>query len=79
MAVAYLELPKKYERKSLVIMESVPGRQVVEGGAPVGFTINYRGLEQYGNDWKSIRAVVEDSAGKRYYSDYPKRMPSWAG
>lgn len=78
VAIASLELPKGYKHTNLVINESIPGRQVVEGGAPVGFTVNYHGMETYRNDWKRIRAVVEDSAGKRYYSNYPDRKPSWA-
>jgi hypothetical protein len=76
--MASLVLPKGYHYTHEALMESIPGRQLVEGGTPATFTVNYDGLGQYKRDWRKIRVMVQDSAGKQYYSNYPKKKPSWA-
>jgi len=73
-----LVLPKKYKHSHLILNESIQGKRLNEGDRPEGFMVNYDRLAQYKSDWDKIRAMAEDSTGKAYYSDFPKKKPSWA-
>jgi len=73
-----LVLPKKYTHSHLILNKSIQGKRLDEGDRPEGFMVNYDGLAQYKSDWDKIRAMAEDSTGKAYYSDFPKKKPSWA-
>jgi hypothetical protein len=78
VGIVALVLPEKYEHSHLILNESVQGKRLEEGDRPEGFIVNYDGLAQYKADWNKIRAMAEDSTGKVYYSDFPKKKPSWA-
>jgi len=78
LSIVSLELPKGYRNTHEVLMDSVPGKELPEGGAPASFKLPYDGLEQYKKDWSRIRAMAQDTSGKSWYSDYPKKVPSWA-
>lgn len=78
LSIVSLELPKGHRNTHEVLLESVPGKELPEGGAPASFQLEYRGLEQYKKGWAEIRAMAQDTSGKSWYSDYPKKMPSWA-
>ncbi|MGH9375607.1 MAG: hypothetical protein ACRD1J_05520 [Terriglobia bacterium] len=73
-----LELPKTYKYNALLLWDSISGNRLGEGDPPAKVTINYDSFSQYKSDWNKIRAFAEDSAGKKYYSDYPGKKPSWA-
>ena len=73
-----LELPKQHRYNALLLMESISGKRLGEGDPPAKFMVNYDGLSQYKADWSRVRAFAEDSAGKKYYSEYPDKKPSWA-
>jgi hypothetical protein len=78
LSIVSLELPKGYRNTHEVLLESVPGKPLPEGGAPASFRIRYEGLVQYKKDWAQIRAVAEDTSGKSWFSKHSKKMPSWA-
>jgi len=80
ISVAALQVPKGFKYSHLILKESVPGKKVSEGDAPVTFSVNYDGLVQYSKHWRNVRGYVEDSAGRRYVSKkLPKTdVPSWA-
>ncbi len=73
-----LQLPKSYKYNGLLLWDSVGGKRLGEGDPPEKVMINYNDLPKYKADWNRIRAFAEDSAGKKYYSDYPDKKPSWA-
>lgn len=80
LAIVALEIDKKTKHRfsNLILKDSVPGVPLTEGGKPAAFMVNYNGMAEYKHIWSHIRAVAEDTAGKRYYSKYPKTKPSWA-
>ena len=73
-----LELPKHREYKALLLKGSIPGKRLGEGDPPAKFMVSYDKLEKYKANWYRIRAFAEDSAGKKYYSKFTARKPSWA-
>ena len=73
-----LELPKGSEHTHLVLNDSLRGNRLEEGGAEATFPVKYDGLSKYKAKWNRIRAMAEDTAGKKYYSAYPDKKPSWA-
>jgi hypothetical protein len=73
-----LELPKHHKYNALLLMESIQGKRLDEGDPPAKFMVTYAKMEKYKVDWSKIRAFAEDSAGKKYYSKYPEKKPSWA-
>ena len=73
-----LELPKHRELKALLLKGSIPGKRLGEGDPPAKFMVSYDKLEKYKANWYRIRAFAEDSAGKKYYSKFTARKPSWA-
>jgi hypothetical protein len=77
---ASLTLPKGHEHTHLLLSDGIEGARLAEGDRPAIFLSNQLGLEQYAEDWKKVRAIVVDSAGKVYMSPKPKRNkpPSWA-
>ncbi|HEY4960628.1 MAG TPA: hypothetical protein VII29_07220 [Terriglobales bacterium] len=78
VGIVALVLPEKYEHSHLTLNQSIQGERLEEGDRPEGFIVNYDGLAQYKAGWNKIRAMAEDSTGKVYYSDFPKKKPSWA-
>jgi hypothetical protein len=78
LAIVALELPKKYRTSHLILNQSIQGKRLDEGDKPEGFIVNYDQLSEYKADWNKIRAMAEDSAGKTYFSEFPKKKPSWA-
>jgi hypothetical protein len=79
IATMQLSCPKQLSG-SLVLSEGIAGKRLAEGDAPARFTISQEGLEEYGKDWRKIRAAVYDSAGREYMSKEPSKNqpPSWA-
>jgi hypothetical protein len=69
-----------FRHTHLIIRESLPGKKLSEGDAPVTFSVDYAVLARYSKRWRKIRGYVEDSAGRRYVSKkLPKtEVPSWA-
>lgn len=54
------------------------GTKLAEGDPPVTYTIQQTEvLKQYSTNWKKMRAVVIDSAGKEYISNSIKTKPTW--
>jgi hypothetical protein len=78
LSIVALVLPPKYKHDHLVMTESIQGRRLEVGAKTEGFIVNYDGLAEYKKDWDKIRAVAEDSTGKKYYSELPTKKPSWA-
>jgi len=79
--VANLELPRGYKYSHLVLSEGIAGKRLAEGDAPAVFMASQDGMEQYAKDWRKVRAVIFDSAGKRYFSPrmpIKSEPPSWA-
>jgi hypothetical protein len=79
--VANLQLPKGYKHTNLLITDGIAGKRLAEGDAPVHFTVSQDGLQEYAKDWRKIRAIVYDSAGKEYLSSRKPNKnhpPSWA-
>jgi hypothetical protein len=72
-----LALPPNLKHEFLMLNDAIQGTRLEEG-QPAGFTVNYDGLAQYKTHWDKIRAMATDSTGKTYYSEYPKKKPSWA-
>jgi hypothetical protein len=61
--------------------EGIAGKRLAEGDAPAIFIVSQDGLQEYGKNWRKIRAAIYDSAGREYLS--PKKTskesaPSWA-
>ena len=76
---ASLKLPRQGDSTPyLLLMEGVRGEKLAEGDPPWKCMINQDGLDQYSKDWKKMRAIVIDSAGKEYTSKRIKDRPSWA-
>jgi hypothetical protein len=78
LGIVALELPPNYKRTHLILNDSIAGKRLEEGAKPEAFLVNYEGLEQYKADWRRIRALAEDSTGRKYFSEYPNKKPSWA-
>jgi hypothetical protein len=80
ISIVTLELPKGFKNTHLVLLDSVQGTKLSEGDKPLGLVVNYEGLQQYANQWRQLRAYVEDSAGKKYRSKQlpASPIPSWA-
>jgi|SRR5215472_157922 len=79
IVVVGLELPKHYEYDMLILKESMPGRRLGEGDPPAKYAVTHDKMDKYKADWKKLRAFAEDGAGKKYYSKFPQKKPSWAG
>jgi hypothetical protein len=78
---ASLKLPKGYAHTDLLLSESLQGNKLDEGDPPKTYVSNQDDMAQYAKDWKKIRAIVRDSAGKEYSSGRPHRnakLPTWA-
>jgi hypothetical protein len=73
-----LRLPKRYTPSWLLLGESIPGKKLSEGDPPATFMSTQERMEEYSGDWRKIRAVAFDSAGKRYISKPVRARPSWA-
>jgi len=80
LGAAALKLPKGFGYTHLVLKESIHGKKLSEGDAPVTYMISYDGLKQYAKHWRKVRGYVEDSAGRKYQSPKLKKTekPSWA-
>ena len=62
-----------------IIDESIGGKKLSEGDPPQVFVVTQEGMERHSGYWLRVRAFVEDSAGKKYFSRPVDRCPSWAG
>jgi hypothetical protein len=62
-----------------ILRESIRGVKLGEGDPPATFIASQEGLEKYAMHWKKARAMVQDSAGKTYYSKKvdTRKVPSW--
>lgn len=67
-----LRLPKVYKNNLLILVDSVPGRKLVEGDPPAIFIVRNDVQIKYAVDLGRIRAQVSDSTGKIYVSRYPR-------
>ncbi len=78
ISAAALDFGKSYDHIS-VLLDSVRGIKLAEGDLPATFMIDQNGLEEYKKNWKNIRAKVQNSAGKTYYSKKVNKhkIPSW--
>jgi hypothetical protein len=70
--------PPHYKDSHLILHDSIKGTRLEEGAKPAIFIVNYDNMAQYKADRHKIRAMAEDSTGKAYFSQYPKKRPSWA-
>jgi len=80
--MASIALPKGYRNTHLVLAEGIQGNKLVEGEQPKAYVIEQTGMEQNAKDWRKLRAVVFDSAGREYFSPRPHRKgkpPKCAG
>ena len=74
-----IELPRGYDHNYLLLWEGLQGQKLAEGDPPVDYVLSQDGLGKYKRDWKRMRAVVIDTAGKKYYSKIDEsKAPSWA-
>jgi hypothetical protein len=81
ISTASIALPKGYHNTHLVLAEGIQGNKLVEGEQPKAYFIEQTEMEQYAKDWRKLRAVVFDSAGRGYFSPRPHRKakpPKWA-
>lgn len=78
MSHVALRLPKGAENSHFLIREGLKGQKLSEGDPPAVFPVDQEGLEQYANEWKTIRAQVSDSTGKEWFSKKVTVAPSWA-
>jgi len=76
---AAIYLPKKYKARFIIAHESLKGKKLNEGDPELTYILSQDGFEEYAKDWKKIRAIVYDCAGKKYYSKpNVNQVPSWA-
>jgi len=77
---ASLRIPKGHGVGSLILTDSVAGKKLAEGDAPLQFPIDQTELSKYAKDWRNIRAEIIDSTGRKWRSKKPnkKDKPSWA-
>ena len=64
-----------------ILGESIAGAKLNEGDKPAAYLVAHNGFAEHAKQWRKIRAFVEDSTGKRYYSKYPAKNddpPNWA-
>ena len=79
-----LELPKLFatekgfEHNLLVLGGSLGGKKLTEGDPPAVFVVTQDDLTRYSTVWNQIRAIAEDSTGRRYKSRKVSERPSWA-
>ena len=80
ISAAVMLVPKGFEPRHFILMESIQGNKLSEGDAPARIKVNHRGMEQYAKIWRDVRIYVEDSAGRKYFAKKsPKsRVPPWA-
>jgi hypothetical protein len=81
ISTASLSLPSGYADTHLVLSEGIQGDKLTEGDQPKAYFIEQSGMEKYAKDWRQLRAVVFDIAGKTYFSPRPHRKakpPKWA-
>ena len=80
LGVVALEIAPETKCKDglLILNDSIKGKRLEEGDKPEAFIVKYDQMAQYKDHWDKIRAVAEDSTGKKYYSEYPRDKPSWA-
>ena len=78
MSHVALRLPNGGEYSHFLIRDGLKGQKLSEGNSPAVFPVDQEGLEQYANEWKSIRAQVSDSTGKEWLSKKVTVAPSWA-
>lgn len=78
ISAAALDFGKSYDHIE-ILRESIRGEKLGEGDPPATFIANQEGLDQYAMHWKKARAMVQDSAGKTYYSKRvdTRKVPSW--
>ena len=75
---ASLKLPRGLDATHLLLIEGIGGTKLAEGDPPWKCMIDQERLSKYSKHWKTIRAIVIDSAGKEYRSKRLKDRPSWA-
>src|SRR5262249_10490373 len=78
---AHLTIAKRASKrlKILMLADGLEGVTIPEGGAPHPVLTKQDDLNRYPDIWPYIRAVVIDTAGRSYYSDWPTVKPEWAG
>ena len=79
----HFALPLRMTRERILLVEAVAGQEIPEGGRPVMWLVEQETLKNYAEyvaNWKKVRAVVEDSAGREWRSKPLRRTgkPSWA-
>ena len=77
---AALKVPKGHDHTHLVLMEGIAGKKLGEGDPSEVYVVDQEGLEKYKDNWKNVRAQVNDTTGKSWRSKKLKRSekPSWA-
>lgn len=63
-----------------LLSDAIPGTKLQEGDKPAGYMVNHEGMEKHSGEWRKVRAFVEDSTGKKYWSKYPSKSdkpPAW--
>ena len=79
ISAAVMLMPKGFgEHSRFLLAESIPGKKLSEGDAPVSFKIDNKGMEKYAKVWRKVRVYVEDSAGRKYFAKKLSRVPPWA-
>lgn len=68
MSHVALKLPKGGEYSHFLIRGGLKGQKLSEGDPPAIFPVDQEGLGLYASDWKSVRAQVSDSTGKKWLS-----------
>ena len=74
-----ISLPKEFSGSRLLLLDSIEGRKLGEGDPPATFLLDQDNLtSEYVPHWQTMRAAVNDSSGKKYFSRPVKEQPSWA-
>jgi hypothetical protein len=75
ISAAVMLVPKGFDDRShFLLAESIPGKKLSEGDAPVAFKIDNKGMEKYAKVWREVRVYVEDSAGRKYFAKKLARL-----
>ena len=80
ISIVALAPPKGSTDQFLILSDSIKGTRLGEGDPPAVFTFHQHLVAEYAAKWREIRAVAEETGGKKHWSKRLKneQPPSWA-